>query len=144
MRREEKATINPYIAFRKRLDKVQTRKKQKTEIQTYEKILRLNYALKRSVAIAETIKLREKTKLALVDYNEDIFTYQYTIGDDQNKELDRILTVLQPNFRIPDLPNIVRPGSTIYSSKKRLNSGGYSPSVFENGATINKVHFKKV
>lgn len=69
-----------------------------------------------------------------MDYNEDIFNYQYIIGDDQNKELDRISTVLQPNFRVPQLP--------VNNSLNRLNlkkrSGGYSP-LLENGSSYNQV-----
>lgn len=72
-----------------------------------------------------------------MDYNEDIFNYQYIIGDDQNKELDRISTVLQPNFRVPQLPvnnNLNR--LNLVAPKKR--SGGYSP-LLENGSSYNQV-----
>ncbi|KAI1729990.1 enhancer of polycomb-like domain-containing protein [Ditylenchus destructor] len=102
--RDDKTVINPYIAFRKRADKVQTRKKQKTEIQTYEKMLRVNYAMKKSIALLEMMKQREKTKLALVDLEEAVFARQLRLADEQNKELDRITAAVAKPFKIPEQP----------------------------------------
>lgn len=107
-RREDK-TINPYVAFRRRLDKVQTRKKQKTEIQTYEKILRLNYAMKRSIALVEMMKQREKSKLAIVGLHESIFELQCQTLDFENRELDRLSAEVSnemaaTKFCVPELP----------------------------------------
>ncbi|KAI3415919.1 hypothetical protein GPALN_005483 [Globodera pallida] len=77
-RRDEKTLVNPYIAFRRRLDKVQTRKKQKTELLTYEKMLQLNLALKRSIVLATAVVQREKLKLAVVDIEHSMYQLQFT------------------------------------------------------------------
>lgn len=127
-RREEK-TINPYVAFRRRLDKVQTRKKQKTEIQTYEKILRLNYAMKRSILLVEMMKQREKSKLALVGLHEAIFEHQCQIMDSENHELVRlsakVSSELSANkFNVPEVPY-----------KKRLTV--FAAQQLENGKYLN-------
>uniref|UniRef100_A0A915CZN9 Enhancer of polycomb-like protein n=1 Tax=Ditylenchus dipsaci TaxID=166011 RepID=A0A915CZN9_9BILA len=119
-RRDEKTVINPYVAFRKRADKVQTRKKQKTEIQTYEKILRLNYALKRSIALVEMMKQREKTKVALVEYDEAIFNQQYWLQDHQNAQLDK-MTFGEWQLATTQ-PTVVSKSSSIGSNKPSLTS----------------------
>lgn len=125
-RREEK-TINPYIAFRRRLDKVQTRKKQKTEIQTYEKILRLNYAMKRSIVLVEMMKQREKSKLALVDLNEAIFERQCQLNDYENCELNRLTAEVSSKlsankFNVPEVPFKKR---MVVSAAQQLENGKF-------------------
>lgn len=131
-RRDDK-TINPYIAFRRRLDKVQTRKKQKTEIQTYEKILRLNYAIKRSLVLVEIMKQREKAKLLLVNLNEAIFDQQYRVMDNNNQELDRLTaTVLNSRFGSPDVSSTKKK----FTASSRLENGKI-PSVFSPFMKVN-------
>ncbi|KAL3083767.1 hypothetical protein niasHT_036760 [Heterodera trifolii] len=88
-RRDEKTLVNPYIAFRRRLDKVQTRKKLKTDVLTYEKMLQLNLALKRSIVLATTLKQREKLKLAVVDIEHPMHKLQFN-GGIYNEEVDEL------------------------------------------------------
>lgn len=52
------------------MDKVQTRKKQKTGILSYEKLVRLNFGMKRALALVETMRQRERLKLAIVNEDE--------------------------------------------------------------------------
>nr|CAD2183022.1 unnamed protein product [Meloidogyne enterolobii] len=61
-RDDSKSITNPYIAFRRRLDKVQTRKKQRTELSTYEKLLQINFVMKRSIVLTGIMAQREKLK----------------------------------------------------------------------------------
>uniref|UniRef100_A0A915NA68 Enhancer of polycomb-like protein n=1 Tax=Meloidogyne javanica TaxID=6303 RepID=A0A915NA68_MELJA len=64
-RDDSKSITNPYIAFRRRLDKVQTRKKQRTELSTYEKLLQINFVMKRSIVLTGIMAQREKLKKVL-------------------------------------------------------------------------------
>ena len=53
---------NPYIAFRRRTEKMQTRKNRKNDEASYEKMLKLRRDLSRAVVLLEMVKRREKTK----------------------------------------------------------------------------------
>lgn len=55
-------TNNPYLAFRRRTEKMQTRKNRKNDETSYEKMLKLRRDLSRAVTLLEMVKRREKTK----------------------------------------------------------------------------------
>lgn len=104
VKRDEKAVVNPYICFRRRFDKVQTRKKQKLEAEAYEKMLKLNNTVQKSTTLVEMVKKREKTKLALIALDESIFTKRYEILDSKNKVFDEISQHHRPKFQVPVVP----------------------------------------
>lgn len=56
------AANNPYLAFRRRTEKMQTRKNRKNDETSYEKMLKLRRDLSRAVTLLELVKRREKTK----------------------------------------------------------------------------------
>jgi enhancer of polycomb-like protein len=56
------AANNPYLAFRRRTEKMQTRKNRKNDETSYEKMLKLRRDLSRAVTLLELAKRREKTK----------------------------------------------------------------------------------
>lgn len=56
------AVNNPYLAFRRRAEKMQTRKIRKNDETSYEKMLKLRRDLSRAVTLLELVKRREKTK----------------------------------------------------------------------------------
>lgn len=56
------AANNPYLAFRRRTEKMQTRKIRKNDETSYEKMLKLRRDLSRAVTLLEMVKRREKTK----------------------------------------------------------------------------------
>lgn len=88
-KKEEKSVVNPYLAFRRRLDKVQTRKKQKTELMTYEKMLQINFAMKRSIVLANALTQREKLKGMAGNMEYSMFQLQYR-KQISNEEVDEI------------------------------------------------------
>ncbi|KAI8114665.1 Enhancer of polycomb like protein 1, partial [Lucilia cuprina] len=53
---------NPYLAFRRRTEKMQTRKNRKNDETSYEKMLKLRRDLQRATTVLEMVKRREKTK----------------------------------------------------------------------------------
>jgi enhancer of polycomb-like protein len=56
------ATNNPYLAFRRRTEKMQTRKNRKNDETSYEKMLKLRRDLSRAITLLEFVKRREKYK----------------------------------------------------------------------------------
>lgn len=106
--RSGSAANNPYIAFRRRTEKMQTRKNRKNDETSYEKMLKLRYRiaakyiklnkianciyelinfliyrrnLSRAVTILEMIKRREKTKREHVHLGIEIFEKRYQARD---------------------------------------------------------------
>uniref|UniRef100_A0A1I7ZTX5 Enhancer of polycomb-like protein n=1 Tax=Steinernema glaseri TaxID=37863 RepID=A0A1I7ZTX5_9BILA len=67
---------NPYVAFRRRAEKMQTRKNRKNDEESYEKILKLKYDTRRAVTLFDMLRQRERTKNALVDLTEQIFNHR--------------------------------------------------------------------
>ncbi|KAK0417080.1 hypothetical protein QR680_012823 [Steinernema hermaphroditum] len=67
---------NPYVAFRRRAEKMQTRKNRKNDEESYEKILKLKYDTKRAITLFDLIRQRERTKSAWVDLTEQIFHHR--------------------------------------------------------------------
>lgn len=64
---------NPYIAFRRRTEKMQTRKNRKNDEISYEKMIKLRRDLSRSLNLLHLVKQREETKKEHVKLTVDIF-----------------------------------------------------------------------
>ncbi|TKR77933.1 hypothetical protein L596_018821 [Steinernema carpocapsae] len=64
---------NHYIAFRKRAEKMQTRKNRKNDEETFEKILKLRHDMRKATTLFDMIRQRERTKFALLDVHEKTF-----------------------------------------------------------------------
>ncbi|KAK7866529.1 hypothetical protein R5R35_002483 [Gryllus longicercus] len=75
------APNNPYIAFRRRTEKMQTRKHRKNDETSYEKMLKLKRDLSRAVTLLEMIKRREKTKREVLHLTVEVFEKRYQAGD---------------------------------------------------------------
>ncbi|XP_058274115.1 enhancer of polycomb homolog 1b isoform X3 [Hemibagrus wyckioides] len=71
-RRDGSSTNDPYVAFRRRTEKMQTRKNRKNDEVSYEKMLKLRRDLSRAVTILEMIKRREKSKRELLHLTLEI------------------------------------------------------------------------
>lgn len=64
---------DPYVAFRKRTEKMQTRKNRKNDESSYEKMLKLRRDLSRAVTLLEMVKRREKAKREYLNLNIEVF-----------------------------------------------------------------------
>lgn len=64
---------DPYVAFRKRTEKMQTRKNRKNDESSYEKMLKLRRDLSRAVTLLEMVKRREKAKREFLNLNIEVF-----------------------------------------------------------------------
>jgi enhancer of polycomb-like protein len=72
---------NPYIAFRRRTEKMETRKNRKNDESSYEKMLKLKRDLSRAVTLLEMVKRREKSKRELLHLSIEVFEKRYQAGD---------------------------------------------------------------
>lgn len=72
-RRDQSTNNNPYIAFRRRTEKMQTRKNRKNDEISYEKMIKLRRDLSRALCLLQLVKQREETKREHVKLAVDIF-----------------------------------------------------------------------
>ena len=98
---------NPYIAFRRRTEKMQTRKNRKNDEASYEKMLKLRRDLSRAVVLLEMVKRREKTKKENLTLTAEIYDKRYNAGDYEGKIIAEVQAqkppkVLQPNQYFPN------------------------------------------
>lgn len=75
------AANNPYLAFRRRTEKMQTRKNRKNDETSYEKMLKLRRDLSRAVTLLEMVKRREKTKREHLHLTIEIVEKRYQAQD---------------------------------------------------------------
>lgn len=75
------AANNPYLAFRRRTEKMQTRKNRKNDETSYEKMLKLRRDLSRAVTLLELVKRREKTKREHLHLTIEVFEKRYQAKD---------------------------------------------------------------
>jgi hypothetical protein len=54
-RRDAPGFVNPYVAFRRRAEKMQTRKNRKNDEDSYEKMLKLSHDLRKAVTLFEMV-----------------------------------------------------------------------------------------
>ncbi|XP_076305217.1 enhancer of polycomb homolog 1-like isoform X2 [Tachypleus tridentatus] len=80
-KRDSSTTNNPYVAFRRRMEKMQTRKNRKNDETSYEKMLKLRRDLSRAVTLLEMVKRREKTKREHLHLTVEIFEKRYQAKD---------------------------------------------------------------
>ncbi|BES97312.1 enhancer of polycomb [Nesidiocoris tenuis] len=72
---------NPYLAFRRRTEKMQTRKHRKNDETSYEKMVKLKRDLTRALQLLEIVKKRESAKKDLVELTVKIFEKRYQAND---------------------------------------------------------------
>ncbi|XP_059914673.1 enhancer of polycomb homolog 1-like isoform X1 [Gadus macrocephalus] len=90
-KRDGSSTSDPYVAFRRRTEKMQTRKNRKNDEGSYEKMLRLRRDLSRAVTILEMIKRREKSKRELLHLTLEIFEKRNVMSDYSGEVMAEVL-----------------------------------------------------
>ncbi|XP_041659033.1 enhancer of polycomb homolog 1-like isoform X2 [Cheilinus undulatus] len=80
-KRDGSSTSDPYVAFRRRTEKMQTRKNRKNDEASYEKMLKLRRDLSRAVTILEMVKRREKSKRELLHLTLEVFEKRNVMSD---------------------------------------------------------------
>ncbi|XP_015782407.1 enhancer of polycomb homolog 1 [Tetranychus urticae] len=97
-RRDGTANNSPYVAFRRRTEKMQTRKNRKNDEVSYEKMLKLRRDLSRAVDLLQLVKHREKLKHDHLQLSLEIFKKRYEIGDYSGQVLAEVsaLRLIKP------------------------------------------------
>uniref|UniRef100_A0A8C4ZRB2 Enhancer of polycomb homolog n=1 Tax=Gadus morhua TaxID=8049 RepID=A0A8C4ZRB2_GADMO len=90
-KRDGSSTSDPYVAFRRRTEKMQTRKNRKNDEGSYEKMLKLRRDLSRAVTILEMIKRREKSKRELLHLTLEIFEKRNVMSDYSGEVMAEVL-----------------------------------------------------
>ncbi|XP_069585762.1 enhancer of polycomb homolog 1 isoform X2 [Ranitomeya imitator] len=106
-KRDGSSTSDPYVAFRRRTEKMQTRKNRKNDESSYEKMLKLRRDLSRAVTILEMIKRREKSKRELLHLTLEIMEKRYNLGDYNGEIVSEVMAQrppLKPTYAIPIIP----------------------------------------
>uniref|UniRef100_A0A8C2S0E3 Enhancer of polycomb C-terminal domain-containing protein n=2 Tax=Capra hircus TaxID=9925 RepID=A0A8C2S0E3_CAPHI len=106
-KRDGSSTNDPYVAFRRRTEKMQTRKNRKNDEASYEKMLKLRRDLSRAVTILEMIKRREKSKRELLHLTLEIMEKRYNLGDYSGEIMSEVMAQRQPvkpTYSIPLVP----------------------------------------
>ncbi|KAM9308759.1 enhancer of polycomb homolog 1 isoform 3-T3 [Gastrophryne carolinensis] len=106
-KRDGSSTNDPYVAFRRRTEKMQTRKNRKNDEASYEKMLKLRRDLSRAVTILEMIKRREKSKRELLHLTLEIMEKRYNLGDYSGEILAEVIAQrppLKPTYTVPIIP----------------------------------------
>lgn len=85
--RPGQSSNNPYLAFRRRTEKMQTRKNRKNDESSYEKMLKLRRDLARALSLLELVSRRENAKRELVRLTALIAERRYHAGDFANQLL---------------------------------------------------------
>ncbi|XP_068261159.1 enhancer of polycomb homolog 1 isoform X3 [Nyctibius grandis] len=106
-KRDGSSTNDPYVAFRRRTEKMQTRKNRKNDEASYEKMLKLRRDLSRAVTILEMIKRREKSKRELLHLTLEIMEKRYNLGDYSGEIMSEVMAqrqLIKPTYAIPIIP----------------------------------------
>ncbi|KAM4544190.1 enhancer of polycomb homolog 1-like isoform 1-T1 [Fundulus diaphanus] len=105
-KRDGSSTSDPYVAFRRRTEKMQTRKNRKNDEASYEKMLKLRRDLSRAVTILEMIKKREKVKRELLHLTLEVVEKRNVMPDFGSEVMAEAQqrALVKPVYAIPILP----------------------------------------
>lgn len=122
-RRNVPTTIaDPYVGFRRRAEKMQTRKNRKNDEESYERILKLRQDLQKALTLLEMVKRREKSKRELIKLSLEISQKRWDtrahLGEDMYEQLRH---EVKPSFQFSKEEMLV--GRTRHRSNKRRRQG---------------------
>lgn len=100
-RKDQQGGVNPYVAFRRRAEKMQTRKNRKNDEDSYEKVLKLGHDLRKTVTLFDMVKRREKTKIALIDLDSEILAHRMGLLDFGSNIYNQFIAKIRDSTRPP-------------------------------------------
>ncbi|KAL4618017.1 hypothetical protein GN956_G20880 [Arapaima gigas] len=89
-KRDGSTNNDAYVAFRRRTEKMQTRKNRKNDEASYEKMLKLRREFSRAITILEMIKRREKAKRELLHLTLEVVEKRNQMGDFDGDVLNEV------------------------------------------------------
>ncbi|XP_063070305.1 enhancer of polycomb homolog 2 [Engraulis encrasicolus] len=119
-KRDGSTNNDAYVAFRRRTEKMQTRKNRKNDEASYEKMLKLRREFSRTVTILEMIKKREKSKRELLHLTLEVVEKRYHMGDFSGEILNEVSAPLaeKPVYQAP----IILPNGNRYKVESKLKA----------------------
>ncbi|WKY01035.1 hypothetical protein Q1695_015213 [Nippostrongylus brasiliensis] len=99
-RKDQQGGVNPYVAFRRRAEKMQTRKNRKNDEDSYEKVLKLGHDLRKTVTLFDMVKRREKTKIALIDLDSEILAHRMGLLDFGSNIYNQFLAKIRDSSKL--------------------------------------------
>ncbi|KFZ62436.1 Enhancer of polycomb 2, partial [Antrostomus carolinensis] len=109
-KRDGSTNNDPYVAFRRRTEKMQTRKNRKNDEASYEKMLKLRREFSRAITILEMIKRREKTKRELLHLTLEVVEKRYHLGDYGGEILNEV-KLNRPEKEMSTTPSALHNGN---------------------------------
>ncbi|XP_035213488.1 enhancer of polycomb homolog 1-like [Stegodyphus dumicola] len=119
-KRDGSTNNNPYVAFRRRTEKMQTRKNRKNDEASYEKMLKLRRDLSRAVTLLEFVKRREKSKREHLHLTVEIVEKRYQAGDFSGQLLAEVSAIKhsRPNFiPVNSSQIVIKPDTRVTKTK---------------------------
>ncbi|KAJ8782772.1 hypothetical protein J1605_009854 [Eschrichtius robustus] len=120
-KRDGSSTNDPYVAFRRRTEKMQTRKNRKNDEASYEKMLKLRRDLSRAVTILEMIKRREKSKRELLHLTLEIMEKRYSLGDYSGEIVSEVMAQRQPMKPAYSIPVVALTNSGQFKHQEAMD-----------------------
>jgi len=116
--KEEKGKYHPYVAFRRRVEKMTTRKNRKNDEQSYLSMLKLRTTFEAVVKLTNLIKQRENTKKALLESSLSVFQTRCELNaaDDEITVKQRSTTKISTNSISRTRPDLKQSSSLLKSS----------------------------
>ncbi|XP_030612041.1 enhancer of polycomb homolog 1 isoform X2 [Archocentrus centrarchus] len=142
-KRDGSSTSDPYVAFRRRTEKMQTRKNRKNDEASYEKMLKLRRDLSRAVTILEMIKRREKSKRELLHLTLEIVEKRNALPDFGSEVMAEALAqraLVKPVYAIPIIP---LSSSNQYRHQDHLDMKDYKKPEKTEGVRTKRKYEKK-
>lgn len=123
-KRDGSTNNDAYVAFRRRTEKMQTRKNRKNDEVSYEKMLKLRREFSRTISILEMIKKREKSKRELLHLTLEVFEKRYQIGDFSGEVLNEVTVPLAEKTIYPSPISLPISSRHKAESKIKLHKSG--------------------
>lgn len=121
-KRDGSSGNNPYVAFRRRTEKMQTRKNRKNDEASYEKMLKLQKDLKRVLILLEMVKRREKSKKEQLKLTTEVIEKRYQMEDWDGLLLDEANSKKDQLPKFVPLPQLISLTSEWGTSSKELTA----------------------
>nr|XP_058964958.1 enhancer of polycomb homolog 1-like isoform X1 [Pocillopora verrucosa] len=119
-KRDGSSASDPYVAFRRRTEKMQTRKNRKNDEASYEKMLKLRRDLNRACTILDMVKRREQSKKEHLQLTIQVFEKRYAAGDFAGQILQQCMDMIRYQ---PPATNLTVPTSAGYGENVTPGSG---------------------
>ncbi|XP_076455967.1 enhancer of polycomb homolog 1-like isoform X2 [Babylonia areolata] len=119
-KRDGTTTNNPYVAFRRRTEKMQTRKNRKNDEVSYEKMLKLKRDMLKALTLTHFLKRREKSKKEILQLTLEVMEKRYQMGDFSGTMLAEAEAerAKMPSFIPPFMFNSQGHGTPAYSGEE--------------------------